>query len=311
VTETAPGPAGSLDVSVIIPAYRAEATLAACVESVLAQDFTGTWEIVLVVSGVEETRDLRLPTDERLTVRRFGPRLQAARARNVAVSYANGRLLAFTDADVVAERDWLRSLVIASNEGQLAVAGSVINGTPRSAMGTVEYLVEFLDCHPSRPPRTAWHGATCNLLLPRAVWDRFGPFPEDLMGGEDTLMTVELRTDGLLTFAGSAAVTHRNRTGFGAVIRHQYEFGQFTARVGRRTRAYKMGFLVRHTALAPIATVGRIVSLYGRVAAWDRDNLGRAFQLAPGILAVLVAWGLGLFREGLRLDLARGPTIRG
>jgi glycosyltransferase involved in cell wall biosynthesis len=301
----------ALDVTVVVPAFHAEATLADCVASLLAQDFAGAWELIVVVSGVADDADLGLPFDPRLTVVRRTERRRAAAARNDGVAQSRGRLLAFTDADVVASPAWLRLLVQASDGGMLAVAGSVVNGTPASNMGTVEYLVEFLDFHSNRPSRTAWHGATCNLLVPRRIWEQFGPFPEDLSGGEDTLMTVELRSRGLFTFTGSASVTHRNRTRFGAVMRHQYEFGLFTARVGRRTRAYKMGFLVRHTALAPIATAGRLVSLYGRVAAWDRDNLGRAVRLAPGILAALLAWGVGLFREGLRLDLSHSVTTRG
>jgi hypothetical protein len=215
-------------------------------------------------------------------------------------------MLVFVDADVIAPPGWLRSLVAASGDGEKAVAGSVVNGTPASAMGTVEYLVEFLDCHPRRPPATAWHGATCNLLVPCHLWARYGPFPEDLDGGEDTLLTVQLRHDGLFRFAGSAPVIHRNRTTFAAVVRHQYEFGRFTARLGRRTRLYKMGALVRHTALAPLAAAGRVVSLYARVAAWDRENLRRALALAPGVLVALSAWGAGLLQEGLRQDrLAR------
>jgi glycosyltransferase involved in cell wall biosynthesis len=293
------------DVSIVVPAYRAEATLARCVDALLEQEFGGEWEIVLIASGVEANVPLGLPEHARLRVHRSQPRLSAAVARNIGVELSSGALIAFTDADVVAPPEWLHNLISASEGGSLAVAGSVVNGTPFSRAGTVEYLVEFLDCHPERPADTAWHGATCNLLVPRVLWHRFGPFPEDLDGGEDTLLTIALRQAGLFTFAGQASITHLNRTRFADVVRHQYQFGKFTAHIGRRTSGYRFGWLVRHTLAAPIAAAGRALSIYGRVIAWDRRNFARALRLSPGVGAVLMAWGAGLFVEGVRISAQR------
>ena len=200
----------------------------------------------------------------------------------------------------MADVAWLRQLVSAS-EDHLCVAGAVLNGTPDSAAGTVEYLVEFLDLHPARPPHTLWHGATCNLLVPRDLWELLGPFPEDLDGGEDTLLTVAARGLDRFVFAPDARVTHLNRTKWSSVFRHQVGFGRFTARLARRS-PYKWRPLVRFTALAPIAFLGRIFSIYARAAAWNRDSVRGAMTLAPGVVVVLAGWGWGLAIEGARLD---------
>jgi glycosyltransferase involved in cell wall biosynthesis len=291
--------------SVIIPAYRAS-TLPECIDRVLAQDYTDSFEVVVCMSADDASELLSLPSDARLRVLTHVPRLSAAAARNRAVAASRGQLLAFTDADAMVDVDWLRQLVSASSD-RLCVAGSVLNGTPGSAAGTVEYLVEFLDLHPARPARTLWHGATCNLLVPRDLWDLLGPFPEDLEGGEDTLLTVAARRLDRFVFAPDARVTHLNRTEWSRVFRHQVEFGRFTARLARRS-AYKWRPLVRFTALAPIAFLGRIVSIFARAAAWSRGSFRGSLTVAPGVVVVLAGWGWGLATEGARLDWRGGRT---
>ena len=294
----------SVDVSVIVPAYRAESTLRDCVASLLAQRVDCTFEVIVSVSADTEAQLPVLPQDERLKVLPHVPRLRAARARNRAIDVSAGRLLVFTDADVVAPPEWLSRLVAASAGGRFCVAGSVLNGTPDSAAGTVEYLVEFLDLHPARPPRTSWHGATCNLLVPRDLWEEIGPFPEDMGGGEDTLLTGGARAVDRFVFAGSAAVLHRNRTTWRAVIRHHLQIGRFAAHIGRRG-SYKLRPLVRYTPLAPVAAVGRVVSLYARAAAWDRRLFLRALALFPMVVVTIGAFGVGLALEGRRIERSK------
>lgn len=300
----------TVDVSVIVPAYRAEATLARTVESLLAQEFSGSFEVLVSVSADDASSLPHLADHPLLHVISHVPRARAAAARNRAVAQATGRLLAFTDADVVTPPDWLERLVSAADSGARCVAGSVLNGTPHSAAGTVEYLVEFLDLHPNRPPRTAWHGATCNLLVPRSLWDGLGPFPEDMGGGEDTLLTVKARAMGRFVFEPAAPVLHLNRTSWPVVLRHHLQIGRFAAHLGRRS-PYKMRALVRYTPLTPIAAAGRVVSLYARAAAWDRKLFLRALVLSPMVVITLGAFGVGLALEGLRIDRSarRGTSV--
>ena len=278
--------------SVIVPAYRAGATLRACVESLLGQRFDRPFEVIVVVSG--DGAAPALPDDPRLAVSTRPSRLSAAAARNLGVTRARGRLLAFTDADVTAPPEWLERLCAAASNG-CCVAGSVRNGTPDSTAGTVEYLVAFADLHPDRT-EAAWHGGTGNLLIPRETWERLGPFPEHLGGCEDTLLTERARQDGLLIYEREAAVVHHNRERLGEVLTHQYALGAAHARLDRLRGE-------PHRARGRVAlgrAVARLFYLDRQLGRWAPAERRRARRLLPLLILGFGAWGLGLWREGRR-----------
>jgi GT2 family glycosyltransferase len=286
--------AEDIDVSVIVPAYRAARTLPGCVESLLAQRFRGTYQIIVVASADRETELPNVPTHPALSLVTRVPRLGAAAGRNLGVEAAQGRALAFTDADVIAADDWLERLHAAS-KGRFCVAGAIANGTPSSSAGTAEYLVEFFDLSPARTEPSE-HGATCNLLVPRVLWDGYGPFPEAMNGCEDTWLTTRLLADGLLRFAPEAVVHHLNRQRLREVLAHQYALG------GSHARLAEMQDALSSSPLRDVAaTVERIRYLYRMVARWTPDEVGRARLLGPLVLAGFCAWGAGLGSESWRI----------
>ena len=92
----------AVTVSVITPAYNAAEVLARAVESVQAQTFVD-WEMIIVDDGSSDTTaalaDALAQTDARLRVLRHGQGQGAAAARNTALNAAQGRYIAFLDAD--------------------------------------------------------------------------------------------------------------------------------------------------------------------------------------------------------------------
>jgi glycosyltransferase involved in cell wall biosynthesis len=290
--------------SVIVPAYRAAAHLRACVDSLCAQELSGPFEVIVVVSG-DDDDDLSyaetLGEDPRLRVVVHRPRLSAALGRNLAVELARSDLFVFTDADVVAESGWLGQLVDAASQ-EVCVAGAVVNGTPFSRAGTAEYLVEFLDFHPGRPPKTIWHGATCNLAVPRELWARFGPFADaseriSEVGSADTAFTLKAAAEGLLVFCAAARIRHMNRTRLRAVLVHQVGFGRTTAILARSNATFPYRTLVVQTWAAPLIVAARWFSLWRRLTVWRVGLSPTAIRLTGHLALALGAWGVGLFKE--------------
>jgi GT2 family glycosyltransferase len=111
-----------VSVSVIIPAFNAEATIARTLDAVARQDFADEFEVVVVDDGSTD-RTAQIAGGPATVVRQ--PQLGPAAARNAGVARASGDAIAFTDADCVPTPIWLR-------EGVAALGGAdLIQGAVR------------------------------------------------------------------------------------------------------------------------------------------------------------------------------------
>ncbi|MFH1247865.1 MAG: glycosyltransferase family 2 protein [Candidatus Omnitrophota bacterium] len=98
-------------VSVIIPVKNGARTIAKCLDSVLALDYSD-YEVIVVDDGsTDETTAILTAYNKRVQVitnkQSYGP----SESRNLAAKLAKGEYLAFTDSDCLVDKDWLKELV--------------------------------------------------------------------------------------------------------------------------------------------------------------------------------------------------------
>lgn len=102
----------SPEITVIVPAYNAEKYLADCLESVIGQTFT-SWELIIADDGSTDSTgaiaDEYAVKDGRIKVLHLS-RHGVSAARNACIDAAEGRYLAFVDADDILEPDYLKEL---------------------------------------------------------------------------------------------------------------------------------------------------------------------------------------------------------
>jgi GT2 family glycosyltransferase len=275
--------------SVVIPAFEASATLPLVLEALAPQLHSGR-EAVLV----ESTLDGRAAGYERrwpwLDVITLPRRALPGEARNIGVRHARGRLIAFLDADAVPGADWLDRLEQQMTDDVDAVCGSVVNGTPHSAVGTAEYLLEFSEWMPSRR-KPLQHAATCNLLVRRRRFESQGGLAEDLRAGEDTAFTFPIAAEGRLGFAPHATVRHLNRTGVQPFLANQRRLGVGFVEVCRRVPLQH-----RWVCRGPGVTLAiplRLLALLGRLRT-SRADARRALAAIPAVTIGLLAWLSGV-----------------
>ena len=277
----------------IVPSYRAARTLPEVLAALEPQvRDEPARELLVVESGGEAELVRRLAPWARVLER--PERTLPGHARNLAAAETRGELVAFLDADAVPEPGWLDALERALEPRLDAVAGLVVNGTPRSPVGTAGYLLEFSELLPGRRAPLV-HAVTCNLLVRREALARDGGFLEELWPGEDTVLTFRLASAGRLGLARDARVRHLNRTGFREFLRHQRRLGR-SFRSVCTTVDFPHRRLAR-PALAPLAFCLRLGALGLRVLPHPREA-GRAVVVLPLLLAGLAAWSTGLAESG-------------
>jgi glycosyltransferase involved in cell wall biosynthesis len=121
VATVANAAAGRPLISVVVPFYDSERHIAACIESLLAQEGVGgPYEVFLVNNGSSDGSADIVARYEGLTLLEEGAP-GAYAARNAAIRRARAPLIAFTDADCVADRDWLRSIREGMSDPAVAV----------------------------------------------------------------------------------------------------------------------------------------------------------------------------------------------
>jgi GT2 family glycosyltransferase len=127
-------------VSIVVPAYNATATLSECLDSFAAQSYPGRdIEVFIVDDGSTDgtpefvERFVRQWNDHQpcVTVLRQAHQGPAA-ARNRGAAAATGEFLLFTDADCVAERDWLEQMIRPFESAEVAAVKGAYKTRQRS-----------------------------------------------------------------------------------------------------------------------------------------------------------------------------------
>lgn len=298
---------GCPDISVVLPAYGHFGCTGFALAALCRQDMDVPYEIVVVTDRDSEVAG---------RVRRHWPRARLARcepadgpggARNRGMEAARGDYVAFTDADCIADRDWLRRLVDAcrGNDGG-PTAGWLDTAYPWSPVARATNAVQLGMLRPrSRCGISGlWGASMCvGAALLRETGARFA---EGRYGAEEMAFLHSLGERGRsVLLEPTARVRHLRREGLLSSVGHQYRLGRGIGRT-RREFPLRGSAFARHPWLAPLLVPGRFLLLTGRTL---RHNPGAAVELlrlAPLVLAQLVGYAAG-FRAGARTTTAGEP----
>ncbi len=295
--------------SVVIPVYNGEATIAACLESVVSQDTPFDFEVIVADSSEDGTAAIIESRFPQVRLLRLSGRAYPGTARNAAIREARADLLAMIDADCIAAPDLLRRLVEAHDTTDYAaVGGAICDGTPNSPSGIVGYLLEFREFIPTSPRREVFTIPTANICYRRDVFERFGLF-DDVRASEDLLYNWRLSIAGeQILFDPNIRVTHQNRTGWRKVITYQRTLGKSSALARHRMnppfeviRAYPalgwlMPYLIRHPWLGVLVPPVRLARALVWLAQYDLRLFFILIVLSPAYLAGAYMWASAFVR---------------
>ncbi len=262
-----------MNVSVIVPAFNAAATLDDCLAAVTAQTLPRQLYEVIVVDDGSSDETAQIASRHGVRVLRQANAGQAA-ARNRGVQEARGEIVAFTDADCAPSPQWLAELTAPFADADIAGSKGAYRTRQRSLaarFAQVEYEERY-----ARMNRVRYIDFvdTYSAAYRRSVFVANGGFDPSFPGdasGEDQEFSFRLCERGYkLVFVPSAIVYHRHPATVAAYFRRKFKTGYWKALVLRlhpqkavrdthTPQTLKLQMLVV-AALLPALTLGVLVS---------------------------------------------------
>lgn len=205
--------------SVIVPLYNSRRHCERLAEGLLTLTApTGDFEVVLVDNGSSDgtlaalesaLKDAPFPVH---FCEELGNQSSYA-ARNKGLCYANGSVLAFTDADCKPSPEWLtEGLAALESTGADLAGGQVQFSFARSMPSAAEYIDATRNMQMSQSISREGVAKTANLFVRRSVFDKVGPFDSRLRSGGDVEWTRRATQAGAtLVYAEKAVVFHPAR----------------------------------------------------------------------------------------------------
>nr|WP_290223445.1 glycosyltransferase [Trichocoleus desertorum] len=198
-------------ISVVIPAYNAEKTIKATIDSVLSQTFSD-FELIVVNDGSLDTTlnivaNIQDPRIKLISQPNSGPQ----KSRNRGIREAQGEYLSFLDADDLWTPDKLEAQLKAlqanpdaavayswtnwiDETGQFIRRGAYVNATGNVYEKLL--LIDFVE-------------SGSNPLVLRQALDEIGNFDESLVGGQDWDMWLRLAARYPFTVVASPQILYR------------------------------------------------------------------------------------------------------
>lgn len=228
-----------LDASVVLCVRNGASTLPGQLAALANQRCPRPWELVVVDNGsTDDTVDVveswrqRLPV---LTVVTANERAGLGYARNIGAAVAQSQLLAFCDADDVADPGWLAALLEGAGSAQL-VGGrlelELLNGE------VARYWRGMSEDDLRRPRALGYlpYAVGANQAVRREAFEAVGGYDETFSSCCDDIdFSWRLQREGAaLTFRCDAVMHYRLRGDLGGLARQRYRYGQAEALLRRK-----------------------------------------------------------------------------
>lgn len=235
-------------VSVIIPSFNSGETITRMLVSLQNQEQPADYEVIVVdSSGNNVVADLmqRFPIARLIRLER---RAYPGSARNIGVAMATGEILAFTNADCVVGRDWIRAIRVAHQTGVPVIGGTIAN--PQSWVGWMYSFCKLSQWLPTREAREMRDIPTAALTMQRWVYDQFWPVPR---GSVRLRLGVQLacrRAPRGLMLTPKLEVGHHNFTKISRAFSKLFEHGREYARIRAQSERWSGRRCLVHAATA-------------------------------------------------------------
>jgi GT2 family glycosyltransferase len=279
------------DISVVIPTFKRPEMLREALESLYAQSYEGTAEVLVVNDNPRE--DLSPEIGRRfpeITLIQPGEKLGMTRARNRAIARARGRYVAFLDDDDLWEPDYLKVQLSACRQDSktFAVSGLVVWETSSGARKTMAQEPDLVRY------RSAAHQlmvknfirTPSSVVVPREVFGTGDGFDEASPMGSDYDLYLRLMAAGFCPIFTVKPLVVKRRHGGERMTDPGHQDERNAARLARMGYLYSL--IEKRFPIAPFAAVAAEVhARFARRYFRQKRLLSGARSLARSLTAHL------------------------
>ncbi|MGH3392423.1 MAG: glycosyltransferase family 2 protein, partial [Actinomadura sp.] len=202
--------------SVVVPALNESACIAECLRSLADQDFTGSWEVIVVDNNsTDRTAEIAASLGATVVTE---PRRGVCQARQRGTEVARGEIIVSTDADTTFSPTWLSAIdrTFAGRPGRVAVAGPCrFVAGPRWGTG-YSWLLFGLVHLLYRLTGRVYYGTATNIAFRKNAWSGYDT--QLTQGGDELDLLRRLRKHGSVAFdIGNPTFTSARRLDEGLV----------------------------------------------------------------------------------------------
>ena len=197
------------DIGRVVPCLLRQVPPAAEVVVVDGGSSDGTWQ--WLESAQQSDPHLIAIRDETCSLRfSKGP---VSRGRNVAIAAASSAIIACADAGCTYAPDWLQNLTapLVAGTAEYSLGGSLLDPEEHTVWDLASAPFFSIKLSPLEPTRSC---TARSMAFTRALWERIGGFPEQVLVGEDTLFDIEARRQTAPAFITNAKAIYRPGNSF-------------------------------------------------------------------------------------------------
>jgi len=284
-------------VSIIIPTKNNGDILERCLSSIKNLDYPEDEKEIIIVDGhsTDDTPEIAQKYGCRLI---FEDKGVISYARDLGTKHARGEFIAFTDADCIVHKNWIKELMEQFNDEKIAAVGGP-NITPENDTEfakCVGDVLSFLSKPGARygleggEVREIYHNPTCNVMYKKKVLEEVGGFNHILITVDDEELDYRIRKRGYkIIYTPSAIVYHYRRSTWRRFMKMAYNYG-----IGRMQAIKLHRDMGRWFHFVPLVLILLIFLLF------VLSFLSYLFPLSA--LFILITGGLGIGTMSLYLS---------
>jgi GT2 family glycosyltransferase len=205
-------------VSVIVPVYKDWNTCLVLLDSLRGQEkYSEDIEVILINNGLNEDvpNNLKLMHNETIF---HEEKLGSYAARNLGITWAKGKFLAFTDADCTVSKDWIHTLLLNKSKNESVICGHIELIYKSQKLSYVECrdkALAFDQLFNSNLKRCV----TANMFVSKKIYEKVGFFDTNLKSGGDFEWCQRASKSGIkFVYDAQSVVFHPARHNMSQVI---------------------------------------------------------------------------------------------